>query len=1034
MRTCSITLSNRTFGLFRKRIYVLLVLVGCFVEMVNAQTLSIQGKVVDSKTNEFLIGVSILEVGTTNGTITDLEGNYSLKISPKGKIRVSFVGYISQEIIVNDKNTLNISLKEDIGLLNEVVVVGYGSQKKATLSGSVTSVSGSKLSQSPVTNISQSLAGRLPGVIAIANTAEPGYDGATIRIRGVNTFGDSNPLVVVDGVPGRSLDRIDPNTIETMSVLKDASAAIYGAQAANGVILITTKKGKTGAPSVNLSFNYGISRPTILPNMTDAAEYATLMNEIDTYAGSTPRYTKEDIELYHNGSDPWGHPNTDWFKETLKPWSPQTNANVTIEGGTERVKYFVSASTKYQDAFYRNSGSNYHQYDLKANLNINISKHIDIYTYLTSRMEDRKYPTRSSENIFRMVMRSKPNMPAFWPNGTPGPDIEFGDNPVVISTSDTGYDRDKQYTYNGDFGINFKIPGVEGLSVKATASLDKGNNFRKIWQTPWYLYSWDGSSYDEDGTPILVSGKKGFTDSRLTESMKDKLGIMLSTIVNYTRTFKGGHDLNLLAGVERVKEDGDSFEAYRRYFLSSAIDQLFAGGEDEINNTGTAYKQARLNYFGRINYAYQSRYLAEFIWRYQGSYIFDTKHKWGFFPGVSIGYVISEENFWKKHVPVINFAKIRASWGQTGNDLINPYQYLTSYTFTNITYLTSNGTNYNQAIQEGVAPNSNVSWETATQKNIGLDVQLFNGDIALTFDYFHNRRSNILWKRNASVPATAGLTLPDENLGKVVNQGIDFNIDYHKTFSKWNIGINFNGVYAKNKILFWDEASGAPDWQKSTGRPINSELYYNAIGIFKDQAAVDAYPHWSGARPGDIIFEDYNNDKIIDGNDRVRNEKNRIPRFTYGFGIDLGWNNFDLSMLFQGATGGIFYEATESGDFANFLKRFYDKRWNEGNQDATYPRTYNRSNEYWVNQKNTFWLHKTDYLRLKNIELGYTIPNIITKHIGFNKVRIHVNAYNLLTICPDMKDYDPESPTNGTGAGYYYPLNKVINFGINVNF
>lgn len=1035
MRTFLFTLNN---GLFRQlsnnRCVALFVLIAGFSVAVHAQTVSIQGKVVDARTNEALIGVSILEVGTSNGTITDLDGNYSLKVSPKGKIRASFVGYVAQELSVDGKSVLNISLKEDVELLSEVVVVGYGSQKKATLSGSVTSVSGEKLAHTPVTNVSQSLAGRLPGVVAVANTAEPGYDGATIRIRGVNTFGDSSPLIVVDGVPGRSLDRIDPNTIETMSVLKDASAAIYGAQAANGVILITTKKGKLGTPSVNFSFNYGLAKPTTLPKMANASEYATLMNEIDTYAGSTPRYTQDDIELYRNGSDPWGHPNTDWFKETLKTWSPQTNANITIEGGTERVKYFVSASTKYQDAFYRNSGSNYHQYDLKANLDININKYIDAYAYLTARMEDRKYPTRSSENIFRMIMRSKPNMPAFWPNGTPGPDIEFGDNPVVISTSATGYDRDKQYTYDGDFGMNFKIPGVDGLSIKTTASLDKGNRFRKIWQTPWYLYSWDGSSYDESGTPLLVSGKKGFTDPRLTESAEDNLGIMLSAIANYTHTFKGGHDLNLLAGVERIKRDGDSFEAYRRYFLSSAIDQLFAGGKDEINNTGTAYKQARLNYFGRVNYAYKSRYMAEFVWRYQGSYIFDTNHKWGFFPGVSAGYVVSEENFWKDNIPVINFAKIRASWGQTGNDLIDPYQYLTSYTFTNITYLTGSGTTYNQALQEGVAPNHNVSWETATQENIGVDLHLFDGSVALTVDYFHNKRSNILWKRNASVPASTGLTLPDENLGKVVNQGIDFNIDYRKTFEKWNIGINFNGVYAKNKIIFWDEAPGAPDWQKSTGRPIDSELYYNAIGVFKDQAAVDAYPHWAGARPGDLIFEDYNGDEIIDGNDRVRNDKSRIPRFTYGFGVNAGWNNFDFSMLFQGAAGGVFYEATESGDFANFLKRFYDHRWTPDNPDATYPRTYNRSNEYWVNQKNTFWLHKTDYLRLKTIELGYTVPSLLTKHLGLNKVRVYVNAYNLLTIAPDMKDYDPESPANGTGAGYYYPLNKVVNFGINVNF
>ncbi len=1016
----------------KKWIFLMCLVLGNVSAM--AQNITVKGRVLDASTREALIGVSVIEDGTSNGTVTDLDGNFTVQVQPKAVLKVSYIGYPSATVSVNGRSSVgDILLKEDSQTLDELIVVGYGIQKKATLSGAVSNVSGSDLMKSPVTNVSQSIAGRLPGVVAVSNTAEPGYDGATLRIRGVNTFGDSSPLIVVDGVPGRSLDRIDPATIESMTVLKDASAAIYGAQAANGVILITTKKGKSGRPSVGLNFNYGFARPTTVPELTNAAEYATLLNEIDTYAGNSPRYTAEDIELYRNGSDPWGHPNTDWYKETLKDWSPQTNANVTLEGGTDRVKYFVSASTKYQDAFYKNSGSNYHQYDLKANLDVNVNKYIDVYAYLTGRMEDRNYPTRSSENIFRMIMRSKPNMPAYWPDGTPGPDVEFGDNPVVICTDATGYDRDKRYTFDGDFGINIKIPGVEGLSLKATASLDKTNRFRKIWQKPWYLYSWDGS-YDESGNPVLVAGKKGFTDPRLTESSEDNLGIMLSGFANYSRTFAKVHDVNVMAGVERINNSGDSFEAYRRYFLSTAIDQLFAGGKDEINNTGTAYKQARLNYFGRVNYAYASKYLAEFVWRYQGSYIFDKNHKWGFFPGVSLGYVISEEKFWQKSLPFVSHAKIRASWGQTGNDLIDPYQYLSSYSFRNITYITGNGNTYNQAIVEGVAPNTNVTWETATQKNIGLDLQFLKGDLAFTIDYFHNKRTNILWTRNASVPATSGLSLPDENLGKVVNRGVDFNIDYRKSFGDWYFAANFNGVYAKNKILFWDEAPGAPDYQKSTGRPIDSELYYQAIGIFQSQEEIDATPHWAGARPGDIIFKDVNEDGVIDGNDRVRCEKSRIPRFTYGINLNLGYKDFDLSLLFQGAKGGIFYEATEAGDFANFLKSFYDNRWTESNPSTSYPRTYNRSNEYWVNQRNTFWLHKSDYIRLKTLELGYTLPMALTKKVGINRTRIYVSGYNLLTIAPDMKDYDPESPANGTSAGYYYPLNKVINFGINVNF
>lgn len=541
------------------------------------------------------------------------------------------------------------------------------------------------------------------------------------------------------------------------------------------------------------------------------------------------------------------------------------------------MNYFVNFSAKTQDGIYKNSATNYNQYDLRANIDWKINKYIDVFFNASGRMEDRNYPTRSAENVFRMLMRSKPNMPAYWPNGMPGPDIEFGDNPVVIVTDATGYERDKRYVLNGDFGVNVKIPYIDGLSFKATASLDKTFRFRKIWQTPWYLYSWDGVSTDANGEPLLVEGKKGFSDPRLSESMEDNHNILLSGILNYTKTIAGDHAINAIAGVERIKGGGDSFEAFRRYYISTAIDQLFAGGQDEMNNSGSAYKEARLNYFGRLNYSYKSKYLAEFVWRYQGSYIFDESNKFGFFPGVSLGYVISEEKFWTKLKPVVGFAKIRASWGQTGNDLINPYQYLASYSFNNLMYITNSGATYNQALREGVAPNTNVTWETATQQNIGLDMQFLDGDLAVTVDYFLNKRKDILWKRNASVPNTSGLSLPDENLGKVRNRGIDFSIDYRKRFNDLTLGVGLNGVYSKNKILFWDEAPGVPEYQKSTGRPINAGLYYNAIGIFRDEEHVNSYPHWAGARPGDIIFEDYNDDKVIDGNDRVRYDKSRTP-------------------------------------------------------------------------------------------------------------------------------------------------------------
>lgn len=999
---------------------------------IMAQSRNVQGRIVDAKSNEPLIGVTVKEAGTSHGVVTDLDGSFTISVSPDANLLVSYVGYKNLQVPVKGKNKLMVLLEENSEILNDVVVVGYGVQKKATLSGAVTSVKGEDLVKAPVTNVSNGLAGRLPGVFAISNTAEPGYDGSTIRIRGVNTFGNAEPLVVVDGVPGRSLERIDPSTIESLSVMKDASAAIYGAQAANGVIIITTKRGKQGKPTVDFSYNYGLSRPTTVPEMCNAAEYATLLNEIDSYAGNTPRYTADEIKKFADGSDPWSYPNTDWFAETLKDWSPQSNTNVSVSGGTERTRYFLSMSAKTQDGFYRHSATKYKQYDLRSNFDVKLAKGLDLTANLSGRLEDRKFPTRSSENIFRMLMRSKPNMPAYWPDGTPGPDIEFGDNPVVICTDQTGYDRDKRYVLNGDFGLNIQIPYIQGLSLKLGASFDKTFRFRKIWQTPWYLYSWDGTSYGENGQPLLQKGKKGYDDARLNQSSENNYNIQLSAILNYNRNFGEDHILNATLGVERIKGRGDSYEAYRRYYISTAIDELFAGGQSEINNTGSSYTEARLNYFGRLNYAYKQKYLAEVVWRYQGSYIFDQSNHFGFFPGASLGYVISEEDYFKKMLPFIHFAKIRASWGQTGNDLINAYQYLASYSYNNLMYITNSGATYNQALKENVVPNKNVTWETATQENIGLDLQFLKGELAFTIDYFRNTRKDILWHRNASVPSTSGMTLPDENLGRVRNQGVDFDLSYHHRFGDVMFNAGLNGVYAKNKILFWDEAPGAPDYQKSTGMPIGAGLVYKAVGIYQTQEEIDSNPaHWPGARPGDIKFADINGDNKLDGNDRIRYDRTSVPTFTYGINLGAQYKGFDVTALLQGAMGGVFFQSTESGDFGNFLKSFYDNRWTEENHSTSYPRTYNRSNEYWVNQSNTFWIHSSDYIRLKNVEVGYTLPNVLTSKIKIERLRFYINGYNLLTIAPCMKDYDPE---NTNGRGYNYPLSKIINFGTSITF
>lgn len=987
----------------------------------------VTGKVTDSS-GALLPGVAVVVKGTTNGVITDNNGNFSLSNIPESAIlQFSFVGMKGQEITVGVKTSFNVSLADESIGIEEVVAVGYGTQKKATSTGSILAVKGTELIKSPTMNVSNSLEGRISGLVTQTVSGEPGYDGTTLRIRGVNTLGNNNPLVVIDGVPGRSLDRIDPSTIESLTVLKDASGAIYGAQAANGVILITTKRGKIGKPTITANFNQGYSRPTRIPKMSNSFEYATLLNEVDGYAGNAPRYNPQQLQKFQDGTDQWEYPNTDWFKETLKPWSKQNYTNASISGGSENMKYFVSVGAKSQDGFYYNSGTKYNQYDLRSNLDGNINKYISIGVDISGRMEDRNFPTRSAGDIFRMVMRGKPIYNAYWPNGMPGPDIEYGNNPVVVSTKATGYDQDKTYVFNSNFKVDIKIPWIEGLSIKGNAAIDKNFRFHKNFQIPWYLYSFQG--FDSSNQPILQKGKKGVDDPRLFEEMGDNLSILLNGLVNYEHKF-GDHNVKMMVGAESIKGSGDNFNGFRRYFLSTTIDQMFAGGDKEKTTTGSAYKNARLNYFGRANYNYKEKYLAEFVWRYQGSYIFDEASRFGFFPGASLGYRISEENFWKENLKVINDFKLRLSFGQTGNDQIDEWQYMSSYGFNNNIFVT-NSDMANKALYEARIPNKNVSWEIANQSDIGFDAELFEGKLSVTADYFDYRRSQILWYRNASVPSSTGLTLPRENIGKVSNKGFDFNIGYRNQLNDFKYQISLNGGYQKNKIIFWDESPGAPDYQLSTNHPMNTNLYYNAIGIFKDQAAVNAYPHWSDARPGDIIFEDVSGDGKIDANDRVRFDKTDLPTFTSGFAVNVQWKGFDFSMLLQASLGAVRYINTESGEIGNYLKDFYDNRWTAQNTDASYPRTFNRDNVYWRPQQNTFWMHKTDNMRLKNIEVGYNIPAILLQKIGVQNLRLYVSGYNMFTYSPDLKDFDPEQARND---GQGYPLQKIANFGVNITF
>lgn len=1031
-----------------------------------AQSREVSGVVISGEDNLPLPGVSILIKGTTSGTVTDVDGRFAITVPNDDAVLVlSFIGFEPMEILVGQKTSFDLRLLPDTKSLEEVIVVGYGEQKKETITGSVATVKGGELAKSPAMNLTNSIAGRMAGVVAVNRSGEPGYDGAGIRIRGSNTLGNNDALIVIDGIPARAggLDRLNPNDIESISVLKDASAAIYGSRAANGVILVTTKRGLDGKPQLTFQANQGWAQPTVVPDLADAAQYAEMLNELDIYGlpvnewaaanqayksnGQFTRpdgtvrnapYTPEDLELYRNGSDPWDHPNTDWYSETLKTWSPQSRYNVQLVGGSENVKYLTSLGYQNQDGYYKNSATGYKQYDFRINLDANVNKYVKVSLGVLGREESRFFPTRGAGAIFRMQMRGKPNQPAFWPNGLPGPDIENGENPVVITTDQTGYDRDIRDYFQSNGSIEIKIPGVEGLKITGTASVDKTMQFTKRWEIPWTLYE-RGNGFEADGvTPVLVPSKRGPAEPRLTQSNSNVMNILLGAVASYDKVIAQDHTISILAGFNKETVEGNNFNAYRRYFISPAIDQMFAGGDLEKNNGGGAFERARLNYFGRVSYNYKEKYLAEFLWRYDGSYIFPEETRYGFFPGVMLGWVVSEEDFWKNSLGnTFDFFKIRGSWGQLGNDqiffggVLQEYQFLSTYGFNS--YITNN--TETKTLLENRIPNTGITWEVANNSNLGFEGQFLQGKVFFEFDLFYNLRTQILWRKNASVPQSTGLTLPAENIGEVENKGFDLNLGYRGNAGEFNYSVSVNGGYAKNKILFWDEAPGAPEWQKSTGKPMNTFLVYQYDGIFTDQEAIDSetldYSAIVGTlRPGDMKYQDYNGDGKINPDDQVRMDNNDIPLFQGGLNLTASYKNFDLTILFQGALGAKQYvSAGESGNIGNYLLDIYDNRWTIDNPSSEHPRIANRSDQYFSGG-NTYWFRSNDYLRLKNMEIGYNLPAHLSEKIGVGNLRLYVNGLNLLT-WDKLNVYDPETVS---ATGQYYPQARVISTGLSVTF
>ncbi|MDR1201825.1 MAG: TonB-dependent receptor [Tannerellaceae bacterium] len=984
----------------------------------------ITGTVTDEY-GEPIIGASIMEKGTTNGSVSNINGEFSLSVSENATLQISYIGYLTQDVSVRNQTRLSIILKEDLMNLKEVVVVGYGTQKRGLVTGALSITQGEQIIQSKTQNLSMSLQGRLPGVVINNRTGEPGAESTSVNIRGRSTTGNNDPLVLIDGIANRgSLDRINPNDIESVTVLKDASAAIYGSRSANGVILVTTKRGKDGKPMIDYSYNVGIQTPTRLPKLTDAATYAEVLNEIETYAGRPSRYTNEEIQKFRDGSDPLHYPNTDWYKETLRKTALQQRHNISIRGGNDRVAYYVGGGFSNQDGIYKENSTYYEQYEIRSNIDTKITNNLALSVDLSGRIEDQYFSGEGSNQIFWLLTRGFPTAIARYPNGLPAYGTNDG-NPVTLVTDEGGYRNYKKSVFNSTITAKLDLPWItQGLSIDGYAAYDRVGEDRKDWYTPMYYYELDEAT--DTYTKHMYSRR---TKASLSQEYKPSTSLTLNAKINYNRTFDSAHGVDAMVGFEQNEYLGHNFGGSRNNYLSTAIDQLFAGSsnKDDINNWGSAYEQARRSFLGRFAYDYAGKYMAQFNFRYDGSYIFASGERWGFFPGVSLGWRLSEEKFIKDKISWLNNLKLRLSHGQQGNDNVGAFQYMLKYTL---------GRNYvfGGKDVEGVYPeelsNEKISWEVANTYNVGLDGTLWNGKLGFEIDVFRTSRSNILASRNASIPQYTGLiNLPNENIGKVRNQGIELLLTHNSKIGEVGLNLSGNFMFARNKVINIDETPWPEghDYMKAEGKPMGTELYYHAIGIFRTQEELDSYPSKPGAELGDLIYEDVDKNGVIDDLDRVRADLMHFPEIVFGFNVGLNWKSFDVSMLLQGQARAQQLVHMRIDHTGNAFKERTDNRWTPNNINGTMPRVESITS---TSAESDFWMKDATFVRLKNLEIGYTLPQSLLKKLRISNLRIYLSGHNLFTF-DKLKVMDPESDQAGAN---YYPQMRLFNIGVNLTF
>lgn len=1005
--------------------------------------ITVKGTVVEDESEVPVPGVNIVEEGTSNGTTTDFDGNFEFEVSADAHLKFSSLGYVTQKIPLDGQTELKIKLKQETSKLAEVIVVGYGEQKKADLTTAVSQIKGEDVKKSPVANVSNALAGKLPGLKVTQSSGEPGYNQASINLRG---FG--NPLVIVDGVP-RDYNSVDPSTIKSVSVIKDASAAVYGVRAANGVIEITTKEGKKGKPKINISGYTGWQVPARYPDFINAGEYAELKDESAINQGRNPIYGPDELEKYRNEEE--GYKSTNWYDEVIKDASPQDYVNMNVSGGTDKITYFFSGGYLRQEGMWKSGDTQYERFNISSNIKAEITDNLTASLNLSGRLENRNYPGAGSAQIMTGIVR---NAPTFSPYADPAHNY-FAEtnvpsyNSVMMMNKDySGYTRDRRKVFDGQLGLEYTIPGLEELSFSFNYAYGTNVKRNKSWTKKYQLYDYFDDEDEGPGEPSYV----GNDPSKLDESYETGYtedGVpgnynQMQVSVDYEHTFGEDHNVKGKLLFETLENKGDNFSAYREYLLN--LDYLFAGIDENKDNDGSAFETATAGLVGRFNYNYKKKYYLEAGFRYDGSSKFGAGHRWGFFPFVSGGWTLTKEDFLKEPLNFFDNLKLRASWGELGDDSASDFQFVTGYNYPSSSYIFGHSV-LPGLVNRGLA-NPGISWFKATTTDIGLDATFFDHQIEFTFDWFYRKRTGLLATRATSLPGTFGSSLPQENLNSDNTRGIDLSVSYNTTIAN-DLKVNLTGNYgfsrSRNQYVEHSAyANSLNQWREDqTGRNTNVTWGYKSIGQFQSQEEIN---NWAiqddkgntTLRPGDIKYLDYNGDGVINDDDQIPIGKGETPEITYGFDLSLQYKGFDLSASFQGAANvTAYFDGELQNPFyngANTISAMTD-RWHredlyDPNSDwipGKYPSTQADGNPN--NRKSSsYWLKDASYLRLKNLEIGYSLPESILDKFGIDQWRIYVSAHNLITW--DSLDFmDPEAPT---GRGWYYPQQKIVNVGFNL--